>query len=794
MLLISISLAWIAGIFLGSYFSLPWWFLASGLVPAVPGILYKARRKILLTFSAILVFFCGGAAYYPASLPENTVKTFIDTREDIEITGIIGSPPEIKDKTAHLEIEVQTINSRPVSGRILAFVSRYPEFSYGDLVRLQGRLTAAPQFEGFDYQVYLTRQGIQAVTLYPEVQTIRPQTAFSLLGWMYNVRQKLSEALASALPEPHAGLSQGILLGIRTAIPSDLKNDLSVTGTAHLIAISGINLTIIAGTILTLGIRIFGRRHYYYIWLALAIIWFYTILAGLQSPVIRAAFMASVFLICELLGRQKLALPALVLSAAIMAGIDPQVLWSISFQLSFLAMFGLIMISPIFQNLVQNQVTRRWGEESWAAKTILPFTDSFSVSLGSVLAIWPVVAFNFGIVSFIGPLATFLIAPVLTPIIFFSALTALAGLLSAAAGQVTGWLNWLFLSYMLLMIKFFASLPLVALQAGTLHFNWVRIYYLILFLSMAFRSYYRQILTAWPHLVKSLIQIRDWFYRTPKKYTLIPLLVVAFLSSTMAATLPDSRLHVSFLDIGEGDAILIQSAGQNILVDGGLSPHALVRELSRKLPFWDRRLSLVILTHPHLDHLTGLVEALKRYQVQQVLAPNIHASTSMYSEWQSILERKNLPMTLAEKGQQVKLKNGTCIEILNPGRTDYSGDKEEVDSAGIVAKITYGEHSFLLTADIDQETEMKLLKARANIRCTILKVAHHGSRSSSSPGFLSATQAQFVVISSDAGNRYGHPSPEVLKRMEGRVVYRTDLSGTIEFTTDGERMWVKTDR
>jgi competence protein ComEC len=792
MLLICICLAWVAGIFLGSYWHITWLWMGCGWLPIGLLFFFKRQRKNLLILALALFALLGGIAYYPAARPPDKIMASINFGTMIELNGSINRMPEIKDQTTHVELSVSSIDDRPAAGQVLVFVPRYPEYSYGDEIRVKGLLSPVPQFDGFDYQAYLAKRGIYATMQSPSIQVLHHQSGFSPLAWIYTFRQNLSESLAAALPEPQAGLAQGTVLGIRSTISPKLQNELSITGTAHFIAISGINLSIIAGMIIALGLRIFGRRHYYYVWLALAIVWFYTVLAGWQAPVIRSAIMASVFLLAELFGRQKLAVPALALSAAIMVGLDPQVLWSVSFQLSFLAMVGLILIAPIFQNLARNFVAKRWGEEGWAAKIMLPITDSFSVSLGSIIFIWPIVAYNFGIVSLVGPLTTFLIAPALTPIIILCSLTALSGLISPPLAQVVGWASWLFLSYMLVMIQSFAALPLIAIQTGAIDLNWVRFYYGFLILGTILKSNFQKIGPWLNGLKNSSAPAQALFARTPKKFIIVPLLIAAFIISTMAANLPDSRLHVSFLDVGEGDAILIQADGQNILVDGGPSPQAISHELSTKLPFWNRNIDMLILTHPHLDHLSGLVEVLHRYQVRSVLAPNLTADNPVYGEWLSVLREKNLELTYADRGQQIILKNQTLIEVLNPVYVASPGEESDFERQGIVLNVCLGNNNFLLTADIDRETEWRLLKARIEPRSTVLKAAHHGSNTSTSIEFLATVQPQFVVISNGADNPFGHPSPDVLGRLQNQITYRTDISGTVEFTTDGKNLWVKT--
>ncbi|MCK5434785.1 MAG: ComEC/Rec2 family competence protein, partial [Dehalococcoidales bacterium] len=235
--------------------------------------------------------------------------------------------------------------------------------------------------------------------------------------------------LAEVLPEPQASLAQGIILGIRGNISSSVNADFSHTGTAHLLAISGLHLAIVAGMILSIGIWLLGKKHYRYIWLTLGIIWLYALLTGMHPPVIRGAIMASLFLTAELLGRQRTAITALAFAAAIMVGISPHILWTASFQMSFVAMAGLIFLAPPFRAIGRKAVSATLGEDGAVVSIANIITDSFSVTLGAIIAVWPLVAHYFGIVSLVAPLATLLALPALPGIIITGALAGGLGLI-----------------------------------------------------------------------------------------------------------------------------------------------------------------------------------------------------------------------------------------------------------------------------------------------------------------------------------------------------------------------------
>ena len=293
---------------------------------------------------------------------------------------------------------------------------------------------------------------------YPEIEILDSGKGFKPLAWVYWLRNSLSQTLAQVLPEPQASLAQGIILGTRYNIPPEIKADFVSTGTAHILAISGVNLSIIAGMLVSIGIWLFGKRRYIYVWLALGIIWLYALLTGMNPPVVRGAIMASLFLAAELLGRQRTAITSLAFAAAIMVGFDPQILWDASFQLSFLAMAGLIFLAPPLMNWGRRAVSKTIGEEGIGVSLANIVTDSLSVTLAATIAVWPLIAHYFGIVSLSGPLANFLALPALPGIIVTGALAGLIGLVFLPVAQFIGWLAWLFTSYLLLIVTGFASL------------------------------------------------------------------------------------------------------------------------------------------------------------------------------------------------------------------------------------------------------------------------------------------------------------------------------------------------
>jgi len=802
MWLLYVSCAWVAGVFLGSKISPPWLALFIGLIPFALVPFLPSSRKTLVIAGICLLALLGGGLHFTSSLSpidEHSLR-FYNDKGIVEIQGMVAEEPDVRDRFCLLTFSASEIivngEPREVSGTVLVRVPRYPTYHYGDVLNVSGELETASEFEGFNYTAYLARQGIYSVIYYPAVEILDRGQGVKPLQWIYSLRERLADSLARALPEPQGSLAQGVLLGLRGNIPDSLNSAFSRTGTAHILAISGLNISIVIAMFLSLGVLFFGRQRSLYIWLALAFTWLYTLLAGMNPPVIRAAIIAIY------LGRQGSAIIALAFAAAVMVGIQPQLLWSVSFQLSFLAMAGLILFYPYFQTWGRKGVALLFKNSEKIVPTASIITDGFAASLAAILAVAPLIAYNFGIVSLVGLPATFFSLPALPFIIVTSALVAFVGLLASLAAQVLGWLAWLFLSYLVLLVQGFDALPHASLGVATVSTWHVLGYYAILAGVIAFLSRRKQLADLSSRLTSGIKRaVQD----IPKprlgfspKWLVLPLLIVAILVWSAALTMPDDRLHVSFLDVGQGDAILIQTPnGQDILIDGGPDPQEINLELSEQLPFWDRTIDLVVCTQPHADHVTGLIDVLQRYRVKRVLDPGVPYDSAIYQEWLRLIEDREIEYSIARSGQEIDLGNGIKIEVLNPPESLWEGTGDDVDNNGVVLRLSWGQVSFLFTADIREEAEFELIGQRANLRSTVLKVAHHGSDTSTSQQFLAAVAPEVATVSVGVNNTFGHPSPEVLERLTDRLgednVYRTDEDGTIEFITDGEKLWVKAD-
>jgi competence protein ComEC len=506
--------------------------------------------------------------------------------------------------------------------------------------------------------------------------------------------------------------------------------------------------------------------------------------------VVRAGVMGGLFVTAIYLGRRATAYVSLFASALLLTLLNPYTLWDVGFQLSFAATLSLILFTPAVEGLFKRGLVRVVSEEH-ARQALRYLNDLLIVTLAAQVLILPVVIYHFGRLSLVAPLANLLILPVQPPIMVLGGVAALTGLvpLLEPVARIIAWVPWLCLAYTNAVVRWMAGLPLASIEIGRAAAGWLAL-----------------CIASIPALGWACHRGRDSIRRanfpfSSRRFVLGAAgaaLAAAILAWLAVLQLPDGRLHVAFLDVGQGDAILITTPrGQQILVDGGPSPAALTSALGREMPFWDRSIDRLVMTHPDADHITGLVEVLDRFRVDGWLDNGQTDDSALYAECQTLLAEKAVPRHTIRAGDRLDLGQRLVLEVLHPPAVLMPAPGASANDNSLVLRLVWDQASFLLTGDVEAAGEQLLLGSGQKLEADVLKVAHHGSGGSSTDRFLAAATPRFAVISVGADNDFGHPAPDVLDRLAqlGDVrVLRTDESGTVEFVTDGQRLWIHTER
>jgi competence protein ComEC len=427
------------------------------------------------------------------------------------------------------------------------------------------------------------------------------------------------------------------------------------------------------------------------------------------------------------------------------------------------------------------------------------------VSAFATLATLPLVAFNFHLLPLSGIFVTVLSLPAQAAILAASGVTALAGLVHPALGEVSGWVAWFPLAYQTGMVAL-APGPVVAAPwsgpaSGVLTALWYGALAALLLRPSVPGGLGALAGRARSFIAGAVPEAGAGPRRRPAALLAVglPLAVVGALLWARVLSGPDGRLHVYFFDVGQGDSILVVSpAGRQVLVDGGPGTQSAVRALAGPLAPWDRSLDLVVLTHPDADHAQGLLEVLERMDVGAVLQGVEDPASPVSPPWQSALGRRGIPALAVTEGHTVDLGEGLTLEVLNPPGQAFQGTGADRNNNGVVLRLVYGDASLMLMGDIEAPGEERLLRRPQELAADVLKVAHHGSRTSTTPEFLRAVNPSLAVVSVGASNRYGHPHPQVVERLQAQVgaggLLRTDQQGTVEVISDGQGIWYRTQR
>ena len=789
------------------------WLVGGILLAALCGILRLASHPPLPCLQPT------DLAYYNADDVDSA------SSQQVRVDGSVVGYPVQKEGRQQLDVEATTIwlddKPTPVTGRVrLQTYSRHP-FSYGEPVRVTGQLTQPPVFEGFDYRAYLARKQVHSLMRRPRVEPLPgPARGGTLLQFVYTLRARGEALLNRRLPEPYAALANGMLLGIESGIPDDLYEKFNLTGASHVIVISGSNVALVSGLLMALGVKLFGRRGA--LWPTLAGLMMYTVLVGGDAAVTRAALMGGLFVLATALGRQSTALVSLAAACWAMTLWNPLTLWDVGFQLSSAATAGLILFGPALTERVSafwkalTSLRTRDGPQPDTNATqpsfLMPnsikdlLRDSLMMTLAASAATLPLIVHYFERLSWISPFTNLLIAPPQPLIMIGGGIGLIVGLLGLEqVAHIILWIPFASLWWTVAMVRWTAALP-----GGSVAVGWYQGGHAALTYAAIFALYWRKNLARLLTRLTRMIfpfssaghreEAHGWqlarFLGTMPTWIFGIAALVAVLLWWLALTQPDGQLHVHFLDVGQGDGIFIQTpSGRQVLIDGGDDSQQLFAELGAVMPFWDRQIDRAIVTHPDWDHIGGQIELAERFRLgQAIISENLRGHEDA-QPWLEALDAGNVPVVGLQQGGWLDLGDGVALWTLwPPPETELHGwDEDDKNERSLVLKLVYGEFSVLLTGDSGQPSEVRLLRTGQPVGAQVLKVGHHGSETSSSPAFIEAVGASVAVIQVGAENRYGHPDPEVLENLGGRLVLRNDRDGRVHIRSDGRLMWIETE-
>jgi competence protein ComEC len=679
--------------------------------------------------------------------------------------------------------------------RTYAWLPRYPALIPGDRIAFDDPIEPV-RHDGSEFAAYLDGIGAVATVRVREVEVVGDQGG--VLGVAESIRSLADESLARVVPEPMAGLASAILVGRRDRVSREVTESFTATGLSHVVAISGWNIAligaVIGGLLSALG---FGRRQRTVaIVVALGA---FTLLAGGGASVVRAALMGGVALVAREMGRPGTAAAALGLATWSLLVLDPAMATDIGFQLSVAATAGLLAWGSRLAGWLLGPrpgPLRRW------------LGESLGVSLAAQAATLPLVLFHFGRLSLVSPLANLVVAPIVAPAMLVGALCLVAGLAVGAGAPVMlgapfALLGWLVLGAMIAVAGTFAGLPYASVElapeAATM--GALGVAAMVGFVAWRVRS--GEARGHAPTPAPSVVGRPSGSAPTRRVRVAVTAAVVVTLlvgaGLLVRAVHREPRLVVTALDVGQGDSILVEGPrGGRLLLDGGPDPDRLLAVLDRHVPPWDRRIDLVILTHPHEDHVAGLAMLLARYRVSGIAENGMLGAGPGDAAFRQRLASMGVTTSRLAAGDRLTL-DGVRVDVRWPIRGEVPArapsEGRRINDSSVVLDLRFGERRMLLTGDIEDDVDPRLLAdgiGDGDRRLDVLKVAHHGSGTATSDAWLDALRPRVALVSAGTGNPYGHPAPRTIERLEahGARVLRTDLDGDLETSTDGHDLRV----
>lgn len=819
------TMALISGIMTGYFILLPSVPLLVFLIACLLGLLMAMRKKAfaaILPLVAAALFLLGildiNIYLYTPPSPHHIVH-FV-SKEKLTMEGLIEETPLESPSGQQLTVSIRKIiqanKSIPVEGRVMLTVqTNYPR-QYGDFIRFRSRLRKPHNFNNpgsFDYEKQLRAQGILAmgtVNSPSDIVLMRAGLGNTFKTDLEMFRSRLRQVIARNSSTPEREIIQALLLGETKPIPPLVRENFNRTGTSHILAISGLNVAMVASFTIFLTMAVMKCSPYLLLRfnairvatsVALVPVIIYALIAGLGISVIRATIMLLAFLLAVLLRRDKDLFNTLALAALVILLINPYALFSVSFQLSFIAVASLIFVSPILTALFQTSQTE--GKPTTVSlvrritSTLLLF---IGVTLSATLGTLPIIAASFNSLSTITLLANLIIVPLLGMFALTAGMAIIITLpLSSVLAGLLVRLTSLPAGLSVTVINYLASLPGAYINITTPNLLEITCYYLLLIISVIMIR--NNIGLAYPAGSQSVKQ------PLALKLALIALAIFFTGDALYLANRENfhRQLEVTAIDVGQGSATLIRlPQGKNVLIDGGGSSMGSfdVGKFVLAPYLWQQRISkldIVVLTHAHPDHLLGLLHILNNFSVSEVWTNSKTSPTKDYEIFLKIIKERGIKHRIMAEKTTPLVINGVDITVFNAGASVPSLKSQatlfrEANDSSLVMRIIFGQIGFLFPGDISGVMEKKIINMGAKMRSDVIFVPHHGSFTSSSEPFLMEVRPRIAVVSCGQDNAFNLPHPDVLKRYASLPtrLYRTDLDGAITLTTDGQSIKVTT--
>lgn len=618
---------------------------------------------------------------------------------------------------------------------------------------------------GFDYSSYLkTKKIFGTVNVKTEnINIISSDNTNIILNKIYKLRYTMKNQISKLLPKETAGLCLGMLIGDTSSINENLQEDFRDSNLSHILAVSGANVSYIIVSVTYIFNKMCFRKKLSKI-ISIFLLFLFMLLTGCTSSVNRACIMAILMLIADLLYRKSDVYNNLAISALVLLIINPYSILDIGFQLSYMGTIGIVFLHDKINNFIKTN-----------NKILKYFLEMFYVTTCANVAIIPIMMFHFNSISLTFYFSNILAGPILGIIVVIGFIMFFISLIFIPLATPIAFILNIMLKFIIKIAEITASIPFSKILITTPSIFFIAIWYIIIFLIV-----YRK-------------KVKEVYLKNKRKINVIvsiTLVVLIILNLVININRP---LKIYFIDVGQGDSCLIVTpSNKRILIDGGgsefgsfdvgekiLTPYLLDRKI--------KKLDYIIISHFDSDHVGGILNVIQNIKVDKIIICKQWKNSENYKKFLNIIKEKKIEVYVVKDKNKIEIEQDTFFYILHP-TGDLISDNI-LNNNSIVMKFCYKNFSMLFTGDIEEIAENELIKRYENsniLRSTVLKVGHHGSKTSSTGSLLNKVKPKIALIGVGSKNTFGHPNNGVLDRLKKLKckIYRTDLNGEIILTID----------
>ena len=758
--LLIVAISYIIGIIIGVYFKIGIPFIL--LLLLILSIMkHKSFKTCIIIALTILI-----SSSHVMYLNNKYQKIYKYSKyENVKLVGTVCS--QIEETDYKYIINVKLDKNIKLILQVEKDEKELKKLAYGNKIIFTGKYEEPADrrnYKGFSYKEYLKTEGIYGIVkVENKIQVIKSKNVNLLQLGINNLSIKIKQNLEKILPEKTAGLAEGILLGDNSGLEEELKENFRDCNLSHMLAVSGMHLSyLILCLNFILNKKTLGIRNCKII--SIAVIITFMIITNMSPSVVRAGISAIIGILGTLIYRKQDTYTTIAFACLLTLIKNPFSLFNIGMQLSYLATLGIVTFYPLLSKIkipegkIKNYIIK----------------NTF-VTISANILILPITIYNFNTIPTNFLLSNLIAGPVLGISLIFELITVFASFISINLAKIAGFIVNVCLTLLTKITEIISKIPNITVV--TPRISCVILVYII-------------ILNIWLY-----INNKEIFKNFKISKVLFILISIAIITNSINV---ESGMRMYFIDVGQGDSTLICTPkGKNILIDGGGSRTPDKYDVGDKvlLPYLlDRRikkLDYIIVSHFDADHAQGLEAVIKKIKVENIVVCKQASQSAEYDKIIKICKEKKIRIIEAKRGEKIMVDKYAYFDILHPGDTLLDDGKGGLNANAIVAKFNYrmGNKLFtvLFTGDIEYDAEQELVKEYGNkLKSDILKVAHHGSKTSSSQNFIELVKPEIALIGVGKDNTFGHPNEGVLERLNkmGTKIYRTDKNGEISILVE----------